>query len=161
MNMGRPPSRSAAQPLSCHPSNPFDDPAMARRALGYGSSELSQCSSDLGGYGDPEPIHYLRPPGDKAPDDAEVDQGDDLARIQTDAHDDEVDDEEEVEASWNEEEFEEEQSIYFKTAEERHEIQAEIQDLQRAVPRLKEDYEILDRLGTGACLSFLPINSAA
>ncbi|KAF8490281.1 kinase-like domain-containing protein [Gautieria morchelliformis] len=52
-------------------------------------------------------------------------------------------------AFWDEDEFEEEHSIFFKAAEERCEIQAEIQDLHRAVPRLKEDYEVIDRLGTG------------
>jgi hypothetical protein len=154
MNMGRAAPRASVQPLSCHPSNPFDDPSMAKRALGYGSSDLSVYSSDLGGYGDPEPTHYLKTPDDEGPDDALVDQvvdqganGNEQERIEADdAYDDEIG---EDEAFCNEEEFEEEHSIYFKITEERHEIQAEIQDLQRAVPRLKEDYEIIDRLGTG------------
>ncbi|KAF8524587.1 kinase-like domain-containing protein, partial [Hysterangium stoloniferum] len=60
---------------------------------------------------------------------------------------DNIDDEDEV--SWNEEEFEEENSIYFRSLDDRREIEAEIEDLHRAVPRLKEEYDILDRLGTG------------
>ncbi|KAF8592197.1 kinase-like protein [Ramaria rubella] len=49
----------------------------------------------------------------------------------------------------DDEDFEEEHSLYFRPAEERREIEDEIQDLQRAVPNLKENYKLLDRLGTG------------
>ena len=159
MTVSRTPKRARRQPFSYHPSNPFDDPDVARRALGYGSSELSGCSSDLGGYGDPGPTQYFEKTSgeefEPAPDnvrhgDAAIELevvGDDEENLETieGYHDDDM----EEEAFWDEEEFEEEHSIYFKTAEERHEIEAEIQDLQRVVPRLKEDYEILDRLGTG------------
>lgn len=40
-------------------------------------------------------------------------------------------------------------TIYQKSAEERAEIEEEIQDLENAIPGLTEDYKIVDRLGTG------------
>ena len=40
-------------------------------------------------------------------------------------------------------------NVYISRNLSEREIQADIQDLQRAVSRLKEDYEVLDRLGTG------------
>jgi hypothetical protein len=169
MPVTRAATRSHRQPFSCHTSNPFDDLDVARRALGYGSSPLSECSSDLGGYGDPEPTVYLPRTSEEELEPVEgrgavVEPeavGDDEGNIGADPnigvdenigadayYDDDLDDDED--AFWDEDEFEEEHSIYFKTTEERCEIQEEIQDLQRAVPRLQEDYEILDRLGTGA-----------
>jgi hypothetical protein len=147
--------------LSTHTSNPFDDPAdPARRVPGFGSSELSECTSeDLGGFNDQtvqlngdtvedaEGVGYDENPVTIAPDE-DMDEellvfSDSGVAYQDEAMDDEDD------ALWSEEEFEEENSIYFRSPEERREIEAEIEDLQRAVPRLKEDYDIIDRLGTG------------
>ena len=154
MTVSRAPKRARRQPFSCHPSNPFDDADMAKRALGYGSSELSECSSDLGGYGDPEPTHYFEQTSGEESEQVQENEGQcnvsELETVGDDERNVETDEElEEEDPFWDEEEFEEEHSIYFKKVEERREIRAEIQDLQRAVPRLKEDYEILDRLGTG------------
>ncbi|KAI0692551.1 kinase-like domain-containing protein [Cytidiella melzeri] len=74
-----------------------------------------------------------RPSGDEDEDeDVEIpDEGDDL--------------EQDVDA----EELEEENSILLRTPEERAEIALEIEDLERAVPQLTDDYRIVDRLGTG------------
>ncbi|KAI0089224.1 kinase-like domain-containing protein [Irpex rosettiformis] len=47
------------------------------------------------------------------------------------------------------EEVEEEKSILLRPADEQADIQLEIEDLERAVPQLNSDYEIVDRLGTG------------
>jgi cell division control protein 7 len=44
---------------------------------------------------------------------------------------------------------EEENSILLKPPDEQADIQTEIEDLERAVPRLSSDYKIVDRLGTG------------
>ncbi|PFH50169.1 hypothetical protein AMATHDRAFT_145837 [Amanita thiersii Skay4041] len=43
----------------------------------------------------------------------------------------------------------EELTIQLKSKEEREEIEAEIDDLEHAVPQLAEDYKVVDRLGTG------------
>ena len=142
------------QPLSCHPSNPFDGPDMTRRDLGYGLSELSGYSSDLGGYGDPEPTHYIHASGNEGCRGAvtKLDASAEVSNVDATElyHDEDI---HEDGTLWDEEAIEEEQSIQFKTPEERHEIQAEIQDLEKAVPRLKEDYELVDRLGTGMMVS--------
>lgn len=49
----------------------------------------------------------------------------------------------------NEEEDEEERSILLKPPDEREQIEDEIEDLEDAVPQLRDDYQIIDRLGTG------------
>ena len=48
-----------------------------------------------------------------------------------------------------EEEEEEELSFMLKSEEEQQEILEEIADLEQAVPQLKNDYRLIDRLGTG------------
>lgn len=54
-----------------------------------------------------------------------------------------------VEGGADAEDLEEENSILLKRPDERAEICEEIEDLERAVPQLLNDYKILDRLGTG------------
>lgn len=49
----------------------------------------------------------------------------------------------------NEEEDEEERSILLKPPDEREQIEDEIEDLEDTVPQLRDDYQIIDRLGTG------------
>ncbi|KAI0787241.1 kinase-like domain-containing protein, partial [Irpex lacteus] len=46
-------------------------------------------------------------------------------------------------------EAEEEKSILLRPADEQADIRLEIEDLERAVPQLSSDYDIVDRLGTG------------
>jgi cell division control protein 7 len=43
----------------------------------------------------------------------------------------------------------EEATLFLKSESEQEEIREEIEDLEKAVPSLKEDYRVIDRLGTG------------
>ena len=159
-------ARAQRQPLSLHTSNPFDD-VDARRVLGVASCEPSEFSSDLGGYGEPGRPRTPQIDAQEVARDAEVaieaevegDEemtGDEIVYggIADGSQGSDIDGDGRDDDFWDEEAMEEEHSIYFRPIEERREIEEEIEDLQRAVPRLREDYEIIDRLGTGAC-SFL------
>jgi len=135
--------------------------------MGLGS-ELSDCSSDLGGYGEPERPQNQHLDIQVVTQDTEVvvenqveeDEemvGDEVAYggIRDGSQGSDMDGRRREDEFWDEEEMEEEHSIYFRPIEERQEIEEEIEDLQRAVPHLSEDYEIIDRLGTGGCLLWL------
>lgn len=52
-------------------------------------------------------------------------------------------------------EYHEENSIMLRPPEERAQVQAEMRDLESAVPRILRDYRLLDRLGEGESISFL------
>ncbi|KAF9463068.1 kinase-like protein [Collybia nuda] len=65
--------------------------------------------------------------------------------VDLDEIDAEVAEEDPVQADGPDEEF----SINLKSPEERQEIEEEIEDLDKAVPQLKTDYKVIDRLGTG------------
>ncbi|KAE9407173.1 kinase-like protein [Gymnopus androsaceus JB14] len=70
------------------------------------------------------------------------------AEIEDFCYEDEQEDDEEfavVESSSDDEE----NSLSKKPAEEQEEIIEEIEDLEKAVPQLSQDYKLLDRLGTG------------
>lgn len=125
-------------------------------------SELSS-DSDLGGYGDVGEITVLCEEEKVGQQDEDmagtmpghgIDNADGPGDAFLCSGSDPVSDEMDIAEDWDEEEFEEENSIYFKSAEERQEIEEEIADLERAVPQLKTDYELLDRLGTGRWLSY-------
>jgi cell division control protein 7 len=66
-----------------------------------------------------------------------------------DEDEDEEDDEVDAEDPDAQGETDEEFSIQLKSQEERKEIEQEIMDLETAVPQLRRDYKIIDRLGTG------------
>lgn len=62
----------------------------------------------------------------------------------------------EAEAPWDEEaaqleedEFNEENSIMLRDPDDRSQVEAEIRELESAVPRILRDYRLLDRLGEG------------
>lgn len=133
--------------FSRHSSNPFDDPSTsAKRLLGLGSSELSDCDSlELEEYGGPILEHALQTGFEG------IEPGDET--VLDHAMDEEVLDNMDAEYDSgpisDDEYFEEKASIYFRSKDEREEIEEEIDDLLRAVPALKEDYFLVDRLGTG------------
>lgn len=138
--------------LSRHSSNPFDDPDnSAKRILGLGSSELSDCkSSDLGGYKGP----ILERPLETGFDTAVEGEDEDIPDHAMDEDDLEnipeiMDGDYDSDSTNGNEYFEERASLYFRSKEERQEIEDEIEDLLHTVPALKEDYFLLDRLGTG------------
>ncbi|GJJ07071.1 hypothetical protein Clacol_001270 [Clathrus columnatus] len=139
--------------LSRHSSNPFDDPNdSAKRILGLGSSELSDCSSsNFGEYGDPTLEHILETGFEHEEENALDQVMDEPGDIEMNTYPDNMDadyDDSSIDTN-TDEDFDEENSIYFRSPEERQEITEEIDDLLRAVPRLRDDYYLLDRLGTG------------
>ncbi|KAJ7783614.1 kinase-like protein [Mycena maculata] len=60
-----------------------------------------------------------------------------------------INEDEEEDDAYLQEESDEELSIMKKSVQDRHEIEEEITELERAVPVLSEDYKLVDRLGTG------------
>ena len=76
--------------------------------------------------------------------DAEVlsDEDEDMGNDLGDAEEEEEEEEED-------DETDEEASIFLKSRDEQAEIEAEILDLEGAVPDLAQDYKLVDRLGTG------------
>jgi cell division control protein 7 len=73
----------------------------------------------------------------------ELEDRDEEGRVEDEEADEEADD---ADAHG---ETDEEATIQLKSPEEREEIEEEIEELEAAVPRLKKDYKIIDRLGTG------------
>jgi len=150
--------------FSLHPSNPFDDPNALQHNL-FGSSELTDPSSDLGGYGIPGEVTIMDVPKDVGGDLPEIGGeatglaiGQDTEGIldgDVPAMDDDDEDMKSECSSFDEEELMEENSIMFRSQDERDEIMKEMEDLKNAVPKIAQEYELLDRLGTGEHCLFL------
>ncbi|KIJ57102.1 hypothetical protein M422DRAFT_62940 [Sphaerobolus stellatus SS14] len=139
-------------PLASHASNPFEE------AIFGGSSELSELSSDLGGYripGDITPVQVEEEVAEVEDEEnnVEIDQVEGYAQENIDEGTPDFDEDESMSSDfedlWEEEELEEENSILFRPPDEKEEIEREIADLTKAVPRLANEYQLLDRLGTG------------
>lgn len=154
--------------LSQHSSNPLEVPSSDARNRTYlrryreAKAAGDRDSDDLApGFDEPEVEEYqehladLFPrygrPKSKGPqphpqdlvdldEDMDSDEGDEGSA--SESGDDDVD----VDA---EGEIDEELSIYLKNRDEREEIEAEISDLEDAVPELTADYRVVDLLGTG------------
>ncbi|KAF5339667.1 hypothetical protein D9757_014858, partial [Collybiopsis confluens] len=117
-------------------------PVKARRAE-ENFIDLDEDSSD-----DLELTVKLKPKGKKKGHERveaneEYSEGEESDGVEEDAEDAEAEVEEEPSSA------DEDTSLSRKSADEQLEILAEIEDLERAVPELSDDYKLIDRLGTG------------
>lgn len=87
--------------------------------------------------------------GEEEDEEMELDSDTDNERDEEGDSDDDNDAENDASEADASDEDDEEYTIFQKPKDEQAEIGAEIRDLERCVPSLREDYKIVDRLGTG------------
>ncbi|KAI0045114.1 kinase-like protein [Auriscalpium vulgare] len=127
-----------------HPED-SDDP-LEGYDLGYYQTHLA----DLYPADAPRPRHPRRDPDALIDLDEDMESDDEPKKggLDEGSGSDRSDDEDDVDADADGD-IDEEMSLFLKSREEREEIEAEIADLEDAVPILTEDYKLVDRLGTG------------